>query len=886
MKPPRPIRRVFGLPVDVDVDREIAFHIEMRARELKDEGWEAPEARLEALRLFGELDSVSARCRAITRQHRRARRRSDMFDAFWQDLKYGARTLLRNPGFTLVALSTMALGVGATSAIFSVVDAVLLSPLAYPEPERLVTLLEVSERGNTMRVPEANFVDWRDQSRSFEGMAMYSGYGGLTPVLGGADPVRAAAVPVSADFFSVLGVEPLVGRVFLEEESRFGADPAVVVSYGFWRRNLEGSRDLGGRTLRFGSRSYRVVGVMPPGFGFPGAAELWYSTELSEPNPHRTAHNWNVIARLARGATLDLARSEMTSLAARIKQEYGDDADAVDVRVEELRADLVGSVRRPLVLLLAASGFVLLVAATNLASTLLARAVARQREMAVRSAIGAGRVRVIRQLLTEAVLLTTLGGLAGLGVAGLLVLGLKKLGPASLPRLDEVAVDVDVLLFAFTVSIITGLVFGLVPALQATRTDLRTVLSEGALHGVKSRVWNLLVGVEVALATVLLMGSGFLIKSFWELVSIEPGFSTEQVLTFEVTVPGLQMPDEFEFEPLRHEEAKMAAFYRDLFPRLAAIPGVRHAGLIDSLPLDGHDSNGAFVRDGQDADQHSSASYRAVGGDYFAAMGMPLVRGRLFDSRDSGGPHTVLVNETFAQRFFKDEDPLGQRIRSFGMDLWWDEWMTIVGVVGDVRHRGLDKPVSPEIWVPVEQRAFRARAATVVVKADTSLQSVATTLRARLSEHYPELPFDFTAMDTIFVRSVQRERFTMMLLTGFAALALLLAAIGIYGVVAYSVAQRTREMGIRIALGAGPGSILRLMMRDSLAVVAVGIVVGWTGSYALSWTLESQLFGTGTTDVTTYGAVALILGMAALGASYVPARRSTGIDPILAIRDE
>lgn len=886
MTPFHRIRRVFALPVDLDVDREIAFHIEERARELEDEGWEAPEARLEALRLFGDLDSVSARCRAITRQHRRARRRTEMFDALRQDLKYGTRTLWKNPGFTLVALATLALGVGATSAIFSVVDGVLLSPLPYPEPHRLVTLWEESERGHAMRVPEANFVDWRDHGRGFDGMAVYSGYGGLTTVLGGAVPVRAAAVPVSADFFRVLGVEPLVGRVFLDEESRFGGDPAVVVSYGFWRRHLEGSRDLGGRTLRFSGRIYRVVGVMPPGFDFPGGAELWYPSELSEPTPSRTSHNWNVIARLAPGASLDGVRAGMTSLAERIKQEYGDDVDAVGVRVTELRDELVGGIRRPLVLLLAASALVLLVAATNVASTLLARAVARQREIAVRIAIGAGRMRVVRQLLTEAVLLTTLGGLAGLGLAALLVRTLRSVGPASLPRLDEVAVDGTVLLFALTVSIVTGLVFALAPALQASRTDLRGVMSEGVLQGAKPRVWNLLVGVEVVLATVLLMGSAWLIRSFWELVSVEPGFSTEEVLTLDVTVPGIRIPDDFEFEPYRREEQKMAAFYRDFLPALAAVPGVRRVGLISHLPLDGNDPNGAFVRDGQSLEEYSSASYRVVGGDYFAAMGMPLVRGRLFDSRDVGGPHTALVNETFAERYFRDEDPLGQRIRSFGMDLWWDDWMTIVGIVGDVRHRGLDKPVSPEIYVPVEQRAFRAGSGTVVVKAAASLDSVAAALRTRLGELYPEMPVDVTAMKTIFVRSVERERFTMLLLAGFAAVALSLAAIGIYGVVSYAVAQRTRETGIRIALGAGPGNILRLMMRDSLAVVAVGVAIGWAGAFALRRTLESQLFGTSATDVTTYGAVALVLGLTALGASYVPARRSTGIDPLLAIRDE
>ena len=810
-----------------------------------------------------------------------------MLHAFWQDLRYGARALVKNPRFTAVAMLTLALGIGATTAIFSVVHAVLLSPLPYPEPDRLVTLLELSDQGRSMAVGHANFVDWRQQSDSFEGMAVYSGWSGQSTILGGVAPVRAITVPVSADFFPLLGVQALLGRTFLPEESRFGGDPAVVVSQGFWRRQLGGTWDLDDRTLRFGSRTYRVVGVMPEAFRFPAGAELWYPAELSQPMTSRTAHNWNVVARLRPGATLAAARSEMNAIAQRLQTAFADDNDAFGVRVTALRERLVGGVRRPLTLLLGAAVLVLLAASTNLASTLLARAAARQQEMAIRTAIGAGRLRMIRQLLTETVLLTSLGGLAGLGLASVLVRGLLQLRPASLPRLDEVSIDGNVLLFTLAVSVATGLLFGLFPALRASRTDLRQVMTEGPRAGNRRGwLWNVLVGTEVALALVLLVGSSLLIKSFWKLVAVEPGFTADEILTFQVAVPDIQLPDDWNIEEMRREEEKMAAFYREFLPRIAAVAGVESLGFINNLPLSGADASGAFIRQGQQQEDYSNASYRVVGGDYFQALGVPLVRGRLFDDRDAAGPHTVLVNQTFVDRYFADEDPLGQPILSFGMDLWQEDWMTIVGVVGDVRHRGLDRPARPELYVPYEQRASRARGATIVVRPAISAASVMEPIRARLRQLYPQFPVSFTTMDSWIGRSLERERFLMLLLASFATLALLLSAIGIYGVVSYSVAHRSREIGIRIALGASPAKVKRLVMRDTLSIAAAGLVVGLGLAIGLSRWIESQLFETSATDPLLLSAMVATMALAAVAASYLPARRTTAIDPILAIRDE
>ncbi|MEM7353743.1 MAG: ABC transporter permease [Acidobacteriota bacterium] len=880
-------RRIVDLPVAEDVGRELDFHLHMRACELEDAGWSPAEAQTEARRLFGHREGIAAECRTLASQHRRSRRRTDMLHALWQDLRHGLRVLIKNPRFTAVALVTLALGIGATTAIFSVVHGVLLAPLPYPEPHRLVTLQEVSDQGRRMNVGHANFVDWRTDSSSFEGMAIYSPWGGQSTILGGLSPVRAIATPVSADFFPLLGVEPRLGRTFLAEESRFGADPAVVVSHGFWRRQLGSTQDLDARPLRFGSRTYRVVGVMPEGFSFPEDAELWYPAELSHPAPSRTAHNWGVIARLATPATLAAARAEMQTIAERLQEAFSEENDAFAVQVTELHDRLVGGVRQPLMLLLGAAALVLLAASTNLASTLLARATARRKEMAIRAAIGAGRWRMVRQLLTESVVLTLLGGLAGLGLAWLLVEALLRLRPTSLPRLAEISIDHTVLLFTLAVSIATGLLFGLVPAARASRTDLRQVMSEGGRAGARRGIlWNLLVATEVALALVLLVGSGLLIRSFWELLAVEPGFATDQALTFQIAVPDIQVPDEFDLETMRREEAKAATFYDRFLPQIRAVPGVENLGFINNLPLSGFDANGAFIRQGQAMEDYSNASYRVVGGNYFETLGVPLLRGRLFDEREAAGPHTALVNQTFVDRYFDGEDPLGQRILSFGMDLWWEEWMTIVGVVGDVRHRGLARPARPELYVPYEQRAGRARSATVVVAPEISAAGVMEPLRARLRELYPDFPLSFTTMDSLIGRSVERERFLMLLLVSFAALALILSAIGIYGVVSYSVAQRTREIGVRIALGAAPGRVVRLVMRDVLAVAGVGLVAGLGLALGLSRWIESQLFETRATDPLTLTAMAVLMALAAVVASYLPARRTTGIDPILAIRDE
>lgn len=812
-----------------------------------------------------------------------------MFETLWQDLRYGARTLGKSPGFVIVSVLSMALGIGATSAFFSVLHGVLWAPLPYPEPERLMTLAEVSDRGKILRVSHANFSDWRAYSRSFESMALYSDWDSLTTILGGTAPTRSLAVSVSQDFFPTFGVEPLLGRSFTPEESRFGADPTVVVSHSFWQRHLGGGA-LEGKTLRFDGRNYRVVGVMPADFGFPEGAELWLPQELNKPSSSRTVHNWRVVARLSPDATISLARSEMSALARHLMADHGGDDNAADVQVEGLLEKTVEHVRRPLAFLWGASALVLLVASSNLASTLLARAVVRQREIAVRTAMGAHRLRVVRQLVTETVLLTTLGGLAGLGLAAGLVRALRVLGPTDIPRLGEIGIDANVLVFTLGVSLLTGLVFGLFPAIQASKVDLRSAISECAHGGTsgrgRGRMWNVLVGTEVAMALMLLMVSGLLIKSFWELVSVEPGFTAKEVLTFDVSVPDIQLPEEFDLKTYRSWEVKMAVFYREFLQGLQGIPGAEHIGFVNNLPLSGLDVNGSMKRQDWPLDKDFNASYRVIGGDYFAAMGIPVLEGRSFDARDDGGPQVAIINQTFAKNYFPDEDPVGKRILCNGSDLNWVDFMTIVGVVGDVRHQGLGREPRPEFYVPFVQRAYRAKTSVMVVKAETTAASLMGPLRSRIRELFPELPIEFVTMETRLIDSVERERFTMLLLVGFAALALVLAAIGIYGVVSYSVVQRTREMGIRIALGAGPAHVLGLVVRDVLQVVALGSLAGVGGAFALSRLIQSQLFLTSATDPAVFLAMLLVLGVVVAGATYAPARRAMEGDPLLAIRTE
>jgi len=880
---------IFDYSVAEDVDRELEFHVAMRTRELIEAGWEPSEARAEALRLFGDMKEVGMECEEITRSHDRMKARAQFVDAVWRDLKFAGRTLRRSPLFAALAVLTLALGIGANTAIFSVVNGVLLQPLPYPEPERIVRVREVNEQGNAIsQVAYLTLNDWREQARSFTALAGYAA--GQTTVLGGERPLIAGAAAVTEDFFDVFGVQPARGRALAPDE--FGPDPSqvAVVSDRFWRGNL-GGVPLEDVRLEVYGLNLTIVGVMPAGFEYPRETDVWFPLELVEPGKTRTAHNDIVVGRLAEGVTLSQARDEMRALARRLSQQYPNHEHA-SASVVTLHEMTVAGARRPLLLLLGAAALVLLVACTNLASTLLARGEGRQRELAVRASIGAGRGRIVRQLFTESLLLAALGCVAGLALAVAVVDGLQGLAPATLPRIDEVGVDPLVLAFAVGISIVTAMLFGLLPGFRTSDGELSDALRAGerGSSGGRARMWNFLVASEVALALVLLAGSGLLIKSFWEVLGVDPGFDPSDVLTVELTLPGTR----YEFG-----DPAVARFHREFLERIRALPGVERAGLINFLPLSGSDADGAFDIEGRPGERcyeildrgswcpTGNAHYRVVGGDYFEAMDIPLIRGRSFEERDRAGAQPVmLVNETMANQFWPGESPIGARVRTGGMDRYGTVWTTVIGVVGDVRHDGLTAGPQPEYYVHYLQRPDRAQYASVVIEASVQAGSLVQPVNELLRGLDRDVPAEFTVMRQMLSSSVADRRFTMMVLSAFAGLALLLAAVGIYGVVSYSVERRRREIGIRMALGARPESVLAMTLRRSMLVVGAGMVVGILGALALAKVLRNLLFEVRPTDPLTLVAVVGVLLAVALLACFVPARKGTQVDPMITMRAE
>ncbi|MGH9832721.1 MAG: ABC transporter permease, partial [Blastocatellia bacterium] len=635
---------------------------------------------------------------------------------FWQDIRYGVRLLGKNPGFTLIAVATLALGIGANAAIFSVVNGVLLRSLPYREPDRIVMLWEAGDRIRNNFVSHLNFSDWRAQSQSFEAVSAYSGrFGGPSTIIGGSEPVRAHAVVVYRDFFNALAVTPVAGRAFSPEESNYGTTPVVVVSHGFWQRNLNADPNLADKKLTIGDRSYSVIGVMPPGFSFPAETDLWLSKEqLDNDTSSRSSHNYIGVARLKPGVTLEQAQAEMTTIARRIAERFPDDSNHNDVTVVSLKDQLTGAIRPALLTLMVAVGFVLLIACANVANLMLARAVGRQREIAIRAALGAGRWRVVRQLLTESLLLAFVGGAAGLLVAYWLISALLALGPATIPRLSEVGIDGRTLAFTLGVSLLTSLLFGLAPALRVSKPNLNEMLKDGGrTAGAGSGLLrSALVVAEVALTLVLLIGAGLLMRSLWRVLSVNPGFNPEGALTMQMSLP------QSEYK----EAGRRIAFYRQLFERVRSLPGVESVGMINNLPMGGVDINGAFGIAGKPLDQGGYASFRVVSPDYFRALDISLVKGRYFTEQDSESSEPVaIISRRVADTFFANEDPLGKRVLSVNDASSRDEfdrterWPKIVGVVGDVKHFGLESRNSADLYVCYAQRPRRIGDMTIAV---------------------------------------------------------------------------------------------------------------------------------------------------------------------------
>ncbi len=794
------------------------------------------------------------------------------------DLRYALRMFRKNPGFTAVAVVTLALGIGANTAIFSVVNGVLLQPLPFPQPDRIMALwqndLADGVVKNTVSMP--NFLDWRDQNGVFEAMALYT-LGAVT-VAGPSAPVRLRTATVSEGFFDVMGVAPALGRAFRPADHRQGAAPAIILSRAAWQASFGSDPSIVGRQVRLDGQSATVVGVMPAGFTFPRRVDAWRAVVIDRANmPGRGMVYLQVVGRLEPGVTLARARAEMSAIATRLEREYPVANPGVGITVLPLREDQVGDVRPALLVLAGAVGFVLLIACANIANLLLARGVARQREITLRGALGAARGRVARQLLVENLLLAALGGAAGLFVGLWAFEALRALLPPNLPRVDEIRLDGLVLAGTFASALVAGLVFGLVPALRASRVDLADALRERAATGGGRRLRNGLVVAEVALAMTLLVGAGLLVTSFARLQTVDPGFDADHVLVSSLALPA----------GLYAEPARQVAYFDRLVADVSAVPGVEAAGVTTTIPLQGSELDLSFAIEGRPEptpDDTPDAEFDAVTPGYFGAVRMRVVAGRGFRaSDDAQAPPVVIVSQALADRYFPNESPVGRRIRvELGDNPPFRE---IVGVVNDIRHAELGTPPLPTMYVPTAQAPFHFGQLVARTAGDPAALAGAVRSAIRLAD--PALaqgtvrPFQ-----DVVSASVAQPRFRSLLVGGFAFLALALAMIGLAGVLSYSVSLRTHEIGVRMALGARPGAILRLIVGEGVGLAAAGVLVGLAGAVALSSTVRSLLFGVSAVDPGLYTALAIALAAVAALASYVPARRAARLDPMQALRAE
>jgi predicted permease len=805
-------------------------------------------------------------------------------DILRQDLVYALRRLRQAPGFSLVAIATLALGIGANSAIFSVVNAVLLKPLPFEEPGRLVRVSQTWEGRTTGIYSPQNFLDVVASARDFESLAAIDG-GGVT-LTGRGTPARLEGAEVSTSFFDVLRVRPVLGRGFADGENEPGRNKVAILGHRLWRERFGADPATVGQTIQLNREPYQVVGVAPAGFSYPEGAELW--TPLAYDAVFRThsrgAWYLGVIGRLKPGVSVAHAREEVSTIAARLAREYPAADEGVGGTVASLHEAMVGDARPALLVLLGAVGLVLLIACVNVANLLLARVAARETELAVRTALGAGRGRLLRQLLTESVLLALLGGAAGVLLAGFFLDALLGLQPQGVPRLGEVRVDRAVLGFAAGLSIATGLLFGAFPALQMTRRAPAQGLREGSRGILTGRGHRLRAGLvvgQMALAMMLLAGAGLLIRSFSQLRRVDPGFQATSALTFRISLPDSAYKD----------DARQTAFYDELLARLAALPGVLSVGAVQGLPLSGSRFNLSFEVKGRPRlppAQQPAMEVRVASPEYFRAIGIPVVRGRGFERGDTASSRQVVViSQAAVRRFFPGEEPLGQWItlgwgRAEGRPKAGGE---VVGIVGDVKERGLAEENAPEIYLPYAQQPIPSM--DVMLRTAVSPRSLAPAVTRVVRSLDAELPIARMAtLDEIVARSISEPRFYMVLLGAFAGTALFLAALGIFGVMSYAVVQRSREIGIRVALGADPKHVLGMVLGHASLLSVAGVGLGLVGALSLSRAIGSLLFELSPTDPMTLAGVAVLLLAVALLASYLPARRATRVDPLIALRSE
>jgi predicted permease len=864
-----------------ELDEELRHHIEQQTEQNVRLGMSQEEARQAALKSFGGVEQAKER----SRDSRGVR----WIEELWQDLRYGARMLAKNPGFTLIAVITLALGIGANTAIFSVVNGVLLRPLPYKDPQRLVMVFAPKRLDQEFLISSGGFTVLRNQKQVFEQVAASLPMLDSATITGDGEPEFLGGVTVSANLFTLLGVEAKYGRTFLPEEEKPGSDRVVVISDRLWQRRFGSDQKIIGRTISLNYEPYTVVGVMPPGFQFPldGMLTGWLPREVDIYIPLAlTPEQMNnskpqvlpVIARLKSQVGIEQAQAEMTGVASRLKRQYPDTNRDESIRLAPYHQQMVGRVRLALLMLLGAVGFVLLIACANVANLLLVRAAGRRKEMAVRAALGAGRRRVIRQLLTENALLAVLSGLLALLLAFWGVGLLRTIIPENLPRADEIGINGGVFGFTLLISLGAGILFGLIPALQASKVNLSDALKEGGRSSGWSghnRLRNLLLVSEVALALALLIGAGLMLRSFIRLMSVDPGLDPRNVLTVDIRL-----------SRNKYSRPQQAAFFQQLLERLRALPGIQAAGVVYPMPLSGMEENAGFNIEGQPppaAGEQRTAGPRGVSPGYFKAQGIQLLKGRVFTESDGGDtPPVVVINEAMARRYWPNQDPIGRRI-SFDRRNGQPVWREVAGVVKSVRHMALEEEPRPEIYIPFTQ--YPLAFMTLVARTDGAPLNFVAAVRGQVQAVDKDQPIsNVRTMEERLAGAVSQRRYDLILLAIFAGLALSLAAIGIYGVMSYLIAQRTHEIGVRMALGAQTGDVLRLVIGQGMALTLTGVLIGLITAFGLTRLLRNLLFDLSATDPLTFFATALILALVALVACYLPARRAMKVDPIAALR--
>ena len=861
--------------VDQEFSQEIQAYLDMSTEAKLRQGLSPREARRNALLELGGVEQVEERVREI--------RMGRFIETVWRDVRTGVRALVHSPVFTVVTVLSLALGIGANTAIFSVVNGLLLRPLPYPEAEQIVDVWHTPPQQSfpgldRFSVSPANYLDWKAQSTAFEQMAVYADTG--LSLSTSNDPLPLIGAVVSSDFFSVLRTNAMLGRTFTPDEERPGRDQVAVIGHGLWQRAFGANPNIIGQTLTLNSRSFTVVGIMPAGFEFPREAELWVPLAWDDnESKTRSIHDYLVIARLKQTVSLRQARAEMSTISSRLEQQYPEENTGWGAAVIPLREDLVGDVRLALLVLFCAVGFVLLIACANVANLMLARGANRQKEIAVRIALGAGRARLVRQLLTESVLLAVIGGLLGLLLA---VWGSKMLVQlGSLPNSGALGIDTWALGFTLLVSFAAGIIIGIVPALQFTRTSISETLKQGSGRTggspIKQHTRKALVISEVALSLVLLIGAGLMIRSFWKLQNVDPGFDTSNALTMSIVLT-----------PSRYSEPhQRLAFVDRAMEQIRAVPGVVSVGTTTRVPLGGGGSTQPFSVEGRPAAaiaEQPMAQTRYISPDYFRAIGIPLRQGRFFSDqdRDNSVP-VVIISEAMARRFWPGENPIGRRLTpSFHSEQGTRE---IVGVVGDVKTSGLDADASAMMYLPFKQAPLPFLS-FVVRTASTPESLIQPVSKAIYAIDKEQALTDVETMDQVLGKSLSGRRFNMTLLLTFAGVALMLAAVGVYGVMNYTVTLRRRELGIRMALGAAKMDVLRLVLGQGLTLTLIGVGAGLVAAYALTRLMASLLYGVTATDYLTFGSVSAVLIAVGLVASYVPARRATKVNPTIALRAE